>query len=109
MESDQKTGLPIVSLYGAHKKPTIEDLKDVDLVVFDIQDVGARFYTYSSTLHYVMEACAENKKPLVIFDRYKPEWTLRGWARFREGFCVFCGIESDSGGPWMYDGGVSAK
>ena len=69
---DQKTGLAIVSLYGAHKKPTVEDLKDVDLVIFDIQDVGARFYTYSSTLHYVMEACGENKKPFLIFDRPNP-------------------------------------
>ena len=69
---DQKTGLPIISLYGTHKKPTQEDLKDIDLVVFDIQDVGVRFYTYSSTLHYVMEACAENKVSLLILDRANP-------------------------------------
>ena len=69
---DQQTGLPIVSLYGKHKKPTSADLADIDVVVFDIQDVGARFYTYISTMHYVMEACAENNKPLMILDRPNP-------------------------------------
>ena len=61
---DSKTKLPIVSLYGNHKKPTADDLVDVDIVIYDIQDVGVRFYTYISTLQYVMEACAENKKQL---------------------------------------------
>jgi uncharacterized protein YbbC (DUF1343 family) len=69
---DEKTGLPIVSLYGNHKKPTAADLKDVDVVVFDLQDVGARFYTYISTLTYVMEACAAYGKPLVVLDRPNP-------------------------------------
>ncbi|HFX17706.1 MAG TPA: DUF1343 domain-containing protein [Flavobacteriales bacterium] len=69
---DIKTGLPIISLYGKHKKPTPEDLQDVDLIVFDIQDVGARFYTYLSTLHYVMEAAAEQQKPLIVLDRPNP-------------------------------------
>lgn len=69
---DQKTGLPIVSLYGSNKKPKSEDLREVDLMIFDIQDVGARFYTYISTMHYVMEACAENGKPLIILDRPNP-------------------------------------
>lgn len=69
---DQKSGLPIISLYGTHKKPTEADLKNIDIVIFDIQDVGVRFYTYSSTLHYVMEACAENKVPLLILDRANP-------------------------------------
>ncbi len=69
---DAKTGLPIISLYGQHKKPTPEDLKDIDLVVFDIQDVGVRFYTYISTLHYVMEACAELNIPLLVLDRPNP-------------------------------------
>lgn len=69
---DQKTGLPIVSLYGNHKKPTPEDLKNIDIMIFDIQDVGVRFYTYISTLHYVMEACAENNIPLLVFDRPNP-------------------------------------
>lgn len=66
------TGLPIVSLYGSHKKPTAHDLMDVDVVIFDIQDVGVRFYTYISTLHYLMEACAENHKELIVFDRPNP-------------------------------------
>lgn len=69
---DYKTGLPIVSLYGTNKKPQFSDLKDIDVVVFDIQDVGCRFYTYLSTLHYVMEACAENGVELVVLDRPNP-------------------------------------
>jgi len=69
---DIKTGVPIVSIYGKNKKPTAEQLKDIDVVVFDIQDVGARFYTYISTMHYVMEACAENKKEMIVCDRPNP-------------------------------------
>ena len=69
---DIKTGLPLVSLYGNHKKPTSKDLEDVDFIIFDIQDVGTRFYTYISTLQYVMEAAAENDKALLILDRPNP-------------------------------------
>lgn len=69
---DPKSGLPITSLYGANKKPTREQLEGVDVVLFDIQDVGARFYTYISTLHYVMEACAEYLVPLIVLDRPNP-------------------------------------
>ncbi len=69
---DTKTGLSIISLYGKNKKPYPEQLKDVDIVVFDIQDVGARFYTYISTLHYVMEACAEANIPVILLDRPNP-------------------------------------
>jgi uncharacterized protein YbbC (DUF1343 family) len=69
---DIKTGLPIVSLYGKNKKPSPEQLKDIDIVVFDIQDVGVRFYTYISTLHYVMEACAEAGIPIIVLDRPNP-------------------------------------
>ncbi len=69
---DQKTGIKISSLYGKNKKPTSADLSGIDYVVFDIQDVGVRFYTYISTMHYVMEACAENNVPLIIFDRPNP-------------------------------------
>ncbi len=69
---DTKTNITVVSLYGSHKKPTKEDLKGVDVVVYDIQDVGVRFYTYISTMAYVMEACAENKKELIILDRPNP-------------------------------------
>lgn len=64
--------IPIVSLYGKKKKPTAEDLADIDILVFDIQDVGARFYTYISTLHYIMETAAENDIPLIVLDRPNP-------------------------------------
>jgi uncharacterized protein YbbC (DUF1343 family) len=70
--TDKVTGLPAISLYGKHFKPTPEDLKGIDLMVFDVQDVGARFYTYISTLHYVMEACAENNIELLVLDRPNP-------------------------------------
>ena len=69
---DTKTGLNIYSLHGKHKKPTKAQLEDVDIMVFDVQDVGVRFYTYISTLHYVMEACAEQNIPLIILDRPNP-------------------------------------
>ena len=69
---DAKTGLPVISLYGKHRKPTAADMGSLDLVIFDIQDVGVRFYTYISTLHYVMEACAENNVPLMVLDRPNP-------------------------------------
>ncbi|GAB2983110.1 DUF1343 domain-containing protein [Mucilaginibacter puniceus] len=69
---DPATGLPAISLYGKHYKPTVDDLKGINLIIFDIQDVGARFYTYISTLHYVMEACAENNIELLILDRPNP-------------------------------------
>lgn len=69
---DEATGLPIISIYGKNKKPSKEALQDIDVVIFDIQDVGARFYTYISTMHYVMEACAENGKQLIIMDRPNP-------------------------------------
>lgn len=69
---DIKTRIPIISLYGNHKKPTPEDLKDVDVIVFDIQDVGVRFYTYISSLQYVMEASLENEKTLILLDRPNP-------------------------------------
>jgi uncharacterized protein YbbC (DUF1343 family) len=69
---DAKTGLQIVSLYGKNKKPSTIQLKGIDAVVFDIQDVGTRFYTYISSLHYVMEACAEMKIPVIILDRPNP-------------------------------------
>ncbi len=69
---DIKTGLPIISLYGKNKKPSKASLSDIEIVVFDIQDVGVRFYTYISTLHYVMQACAENNIPVVVLDRPNP-------------------------------------
>ena len=69
---DNKTSLPIISLYGSNKKPSKEEFKENDIIVFDLQDVGTRFYTYISTLHYVMEACAENGIPLIVLDRPNP-------------------------------------
>lgn len=71
-ETDKITGLPVISLYGKNRKPKAEDLTDISVIIFDIQDVGARFYTYISTLHYVMEACAENGKTLIVMDRPNP-------------------------------------
>ncbi|HNJ59602.1 MAG TPA: DUF1343 domain-containing protein, partial [Chitinophagales bacterium] len=69
---DAKTKTPIISLYGNNKKPKPEQLVGVDILLFDIQDVGVRFYTYISTLEYVMEACAENNKSLIVLDRPNP-------------------------------------
>lgn len=69
---DAKTGIPVVSLYGKNYKATPEQVKDLDVLIFDIQDVGARFYTYISTMHYLLETCAENNKQLIILDRPNP-------------------------------------
>lgn len=73
---DTKTGLPIISLYGNNKKPSAKQLQGIDIMLFDLQDVGARFYTYISTLHYLMEACAEQDIPLVVFDRPNPNISI---------------------------------
>ncbi|MFB9213293.1 exo-beta-N-acetylmuramidase NamZ domain-containing protein [Echinicola jeungdonensis] len=89
---DKSTGLPVISLYGSHKKPTPEDLKDLDLLIFDLQDVGVRFYTYISTLHYVMEACAENNKPLIILDRPNPNGDYVDGPVLKNGFKSFVGM-----------------
>ena len=75
---DSRTGVPLVSLYGKNKKPTCAQLSNVDIIVFDIQDVGARFYTYISTMHYVMEAAAECNKEMVILDRPNPNDFIDG-------------------------------
>jgi len=69
---DSRTGVSIISIYGKNSKPTSKQLSGIDIVIFDIQDVGCRFYTYISTLHYIMEACAENHKKLLILDRPNP-------------------------------------
>lgn len=69
---DRKTGIAVASIYGAKKKPTAEDMQGIDVVLFDIQDVGTRFYTYLSTMHYIMESCAENNIPLIVLDRPNP-------------------------------------
>ena len=75
---DEKTGLPIVSLYGQRKRPTPEMLADIDLLIFDLQDVGTRFYTYISSMHYLMEACAEEGKTFVVCDRPNPNDFIDG-------------------------------
>jgi uncharacterized protein YbbC (DUF1343 family) len=69
---DLKTGVPVISLYGSHRKATAEDMKGIDVVLFDIQDVGVRFYTYLGTLHYLMESCAENNVKCIVLDRPNP-------------------------------------
>lgn len=89
---DEKTGLKIVSLYGAHKKPMPEDLENIDIMIFDLQDVGVRFYTYISTLHYVMEACAENNIPLIVLDRPNPNANYIDGPVLRPGFESFVGM-----------------
>ena len=75
---DEKTGLPVVSLYGQRKRPTPEMLADIDLLVFDLQDVGTRFYTYISSMHYLMEACAEEGKTFIVCDRPNPNDFIDG-------------------------------
>ncbi len=89
---DLVSGLPIVSLYGNRKKPLPEDLADVDLVVFDIQDVGVRFYTYISTMTLVMEACAEAGIPVVILDRPNPNGFYVDGPVLKPGFESFVGM-----------------
>ena len=76
--ADEKTGLPVVSLYGQRKRPTPEMLADIDLLVFDLQDVGTRFYTYISSMHYLMEACAEEGKTFIVCDRPNPNDFIDG-------------------------------
>lgn len=89
---DLKTGIPIVSIYGKNKKPTAEQLNGLDVIVFDIQDVGARFYTYISTMHYVMEACAENGVEFIVLDRPNPNDFVDGPIR-QKGFESFVGVD----------------
>jgi uncharacterized protein YbbC (DUF1343 family) len=89
---DTKTGISVISLYGSHYKPTVEDLKGIDVMIFDIQDVGARFYTYISTLHYVMEACAENNLELLILDRPNPNGFYVDGPILEEKFKSFIGM-----------------
>ncbi len=91
---DTKTGLPIISLYGSHRKPTADDLKGVDIVIFDLQDVGTRFYTYISTLQYLMEACAENNIPLIVLDRPNPNGYFVDGPILDPRFKSFVGMQS---------------
>ena len=89
---DTKTGLPIISLYGTNKKPKPEQLEGIDILVFDIQDVGARFYTYISSLHYIMEACAENNIPLLVLDRPNPNGYMIDGPILEKEFSSFVGM-----------------
>lgn len=89
---DKKTGLPIVSLYGSHKKPDKNDLRDIDIIIFDIQDVGARFYTYISTLFYIMEAAAENNVAVMILDRPNPNGYWVDGPVLKKEFASFVGM-----------------
>ncbi|MGH2667281.1 exo-beta-N-acetylmuramidase NamZ family protein [Flavobacterium sp.] len=89
---DTKTGLPIISLYGNNKKPKPEQLAEIDIMVFDLQDVGARFYTYISSLHYVMEACAENNIQLMILDRPNPNGGIVDGPVLEKEFTSFVGM-----------------
>lgn len=91
---DSKTGLPVISLYGKNLKPSPEDLKNIDVVIFDIQDVGVRFYTYLSTLHYVMEACAENNKSLIVLDRPNPNGYYIDGPVMEDAYKSFLGMHS---------------
>jgi uncharacterized protein YbbC (DUF1343 family) len=91
-EIDKSTGLPIVSLYGDNKKPSAKTLEDIDVLIYDLQDVGVRFYTYISTMHYVMESCAENKMPLLIFDRPNPNGNYIDGPVLQKGFESFVGM-----------------
>ena len=89
---DPKTGLSIISLYGDNKKPKPAQLANIDVMVFDLQDVGARFYTYISSLHYVMEACAENGIPLIILDRPNPNGSIADGPLLEKEFTSFVGM-----------------
>lgn len=89
---DTKTGLPIISLYGDNKKPKRDQLEGIDIMVFDLQDVGVRFYTYISSLHYVMEACAENNVPLIILDRPNPNGNIIDGPILEKAFTSFVGM-----------------
>ena len=88
---DEKTGIPIISLYGKNKKPTTKQLEGVDLILFDIQDVGTRFYTYISTLHYVMEA-SENNIKVIVLDRPNPNGHYIDGPVRKDGFESFVGM-----------------
>jgi len=89
---DGKTGIRVISLYGNHKKPATKDLEGIDIMLFDLQDVGVRFYTYISTLTYVMEACAENNIPLIVLDRPDPNGFYVDGPVLKPGFSSFVGL-----------------
>jgi len=91
-DNHNQSAITVVSLYGSKNKPSKSDMEDIDIVVFDIQDVGVRFYTYLSTLHYVMEACAENSLPLIVLDRPNPNGFYIDGPVLKEEFRSFIGM-----------------
>jgi uncharacterized protein YbbC (DUF1343 family) len=91
---DTKTGLRVISLYGSNKKPTKEQLADVDIVVYDIQDIGVRFYTYISTMSYAMEACAESDKEMIVLDRPNPNGFYIDGPVLKNEFRSFLGLHN---------------
>ncbi|MDQ7050024.1 MAG: DUF1343 domain-containing protein [Enterobacterales bacterium] len=91
-EFDAKTGLPIYSLYASHKRPDQQQLKNVDILIFDIQDVGVRFYTFISSMHYLMQSCAEFSVPLIVLDRPNPNGDYVDGPLLDTRFSSFLGI-----------------
>lgn len=91
-DRDEKTGLPLVSLYGKNKKPTSEQLNNIDIVIYDIQDVGARFYTYISSMHHMMAACAEQEVSMLILDRPNPNAHYIDGPVLEEAHASFVGV-----------------
>lgn len=89
---DPRSGIPVISLYGAGKKPLPKDMKGIDVMIFDIQDVGVRFYTYISSLHYIMESCAENGVPLIVLDRPNPNGNYTDGPILEKEFSSFVGM-----------------
>lgn len=89
---DSKTGIPVISLYGSKLKPTDQDIDSIDIVLFDIQDVGVRFYTYSSSMQYMMEACARRKIPFIVLDRPNPNGYYIDGPVLRSRFASFVGL-----------------
>ncbi len=92
-KTDAKTGIPIISIYGSSKKPSAANLADIDVLIFDIQDVGTRFYTYISSMHYAMQACAENDTEFMVLDRPNPNDFIDGPVR-KKGFSSFVGVHA---------------
>ena len=89
---DPKTGIQIISLHGINKKPKVKQLNGIEIMIFDLQDVGVRFFTYLSTLHYVMEACAENDIPMIILDRPNPNLNYLDGPVMEEAYTSFLGM-----------------
>ena len=103
-DTDKQTGIPIISLYGKKVKPSAEDLEGIDILVFDIQDVGVRFYTYVASLQYFMEGALEDGQTPGNTRPPQPEWFLCGWSRFRYRVQKFCRHATGACCVWNDDG-----